>query len=87
MNAMSQRRQLRLSMRREDITGRTVYCGCVSALTEVLFSSGGETRAQAPVGYELALVDLDGIKKLLGQLPPTVLRIATSPDVHRHDSW
>jgi len=37
-------------------------------------------RAQAPPGYELALVDVDGTKKVLGQLPPTVYAPRISPD-------
>ncbi len=44
---------------------------------------GGVSRAQAPVGYELALVDVDGTKKVLGQLPPTVYAPRVSPDGKR----
>ena len=44
---------------------------------------GGVSRAQAPVGYELALVDVDGTKKVLGQLPPTVYAPRISPDGKR----
>jgi eukaryotic-like serine/threonine-protein kinase len=36
--------------------------------------------AQAPVGYELALVGLDGTKTVLGELPPTVYAPRISPD-------
>jgi Tol biopolymer transport system component len=38
------------------------------------------SRAQAPAGFELALVDVDGTKKVLGQLPPTVYAPRISPD-------
>jgi len=45
--------------------------------------SGSLSRAQAPAGYELALVDVDGTKKVLGQLPPTVYAPRISPDGKR----
>jgi eukaryotic-like serine/threonine-protein kinase len=41
---------------------------------------GNLLRAQAPAGFELALVDVDGTKKVLGQLPPTVYAPRVSPD-------
>jgi hypothetical protein len=37
-------------------------------------------RAQPPAAFELALVDLDGSKKVLGQLPPSVYAPRISPD-------
>jgi Tol biopolymer transport system component len=43
-------------------------------------------RAQAPAGpggYDLALVDVDGAKKILGRLPPTVYAPRVSPDGKR----
>jgi eukaryotic-like serine/threonine-protein kinase len=43
-------------------------------------ASSSSARAQAPAGFELALVDLDGTKKVLGQLPPTVYAPRISPD-------
>ena len=51
------------------------------ALTTLLGS--GFSRAQAPAGYELALVGIDGTKKMLGQLPPTVYAPRISPDGKR----
>src|SRR5678815_4883216 len=45
--------------------------------------SGSLSRAQAPAGYELTLVDVDGTKKVLGQLPPTVYAPRISPDGKR----
>jgi Tol biopolymer transport system component len=45
-----------------------------------VMASGSGVRAQMPAGYELALVDLDGTKKVLGQLPPTVYAPRISPD-------
>ncbi len=50
-------------------------------LTTLLGSS--LSRAQAPAGYELALVNIDGTKKVLGQLPPTVYAPRISPDGKR----
>lgn len=35
---------------------------------------------QGPAGFDLALVDVDGTKKVLGQLPPTVYAPRISPD-------
>jgi len=51
------------------------------ALTVLL--CGSLSRAQAPSGFELALVDLDGTKKVLGQLPPTVYAPRISTDGKR----
>lgn len=51
------------------------------ALTTLL--GGGLSRAQAPAGYELALVNVDGTKNVLGQLPPTVYAPRISPDGKR----
>jgi eukaryotic-like serine/threonine-protein kinase len=44
---------------------------------------GGGARAQAPAGFELTLVDVDGTKKVLGQLPPSVYAPRISPDGKR----
>jgi eukaryotic-like serine/threonine-protein kinase len=44
---------------------------------------GGVSRAQAPAGYELALVNVDGTKQVLGQLPATVYAPRISPDGKR----
>ena len=38
---------------------------------------------QGPSGFELALVDVDGTKKVLGQLPPTVYAPRIAPDGKR----
>ena len=38
------------------------------------------TRAQAPIGYDLTLVDMDGTQKVLGRLPPSVYAPRVSPD-------
>lgn len=38
---------------------------------------------QGPAGFDLALVDVDGTKKVLGQLPPTVYAPRISPDGKR----
>jgi Tol biopolymer transport system component len=49
-------------------------------LAIAVMASGSGARAQAPAGFELALVDVDGTKKVLGQLPPTVYAPRISPD-------
>ena len=51
------------------------------ALTTLLV--GGVSHAQAPAGYELALVNVDGTKTVLGQLPPSVYAPRISPDGKR----
>lgn len=52
----------------------------ISTFALVALLGGSLSRAQAPAGYELALVDVDGTKKVLGQLPPTVYAPRISPD-------
>jgi eukaryotic-like serine/threonine-protein kinase len=52
----------------------------VMILAVAAIAGGGSARAQAPAGYELTLVDVDGTKKVLGQLPPTVYAPRISPD-------
>jgi len=56
----------------------------VMILGVALMASVSGARAQTgvamPAGYELALVDVDGTKKVLGQLPPTVYAPRISPD-------
>ncbi|HEY7186464.1 MAG TPA: tannase/feruloyl esterase family alpha/beta hydrolase [Vicinamibacterales bacterium] len=47
------------------------------------FLSGSFAHAQAPAGFEVALVNVDGTKKVLGQLPPTVYAPRISPDGKR----
>ena len=51
------------------------------ALTTLL--SGSLSRAQAPAGYELALVNVDGTKTVVGQLPPSVYAPRIAPDGKR----
>ena len=38
------------------------------------------TGAQAPIGYDLTLVDMDGTQKVLGRLPASVYAPRVSPD-------
>src|SRR4029434_7262428 len=54
------------------------------ALTTLLV--GSVSHAQAPAGYELALVNVDGTKTVLGQLPPSVYAPRVSPDRTRAPS-
>ena len=55
----------------------------ISTVALVTLLGGSLSRAQAPAGYELALVNVDGTKKVLGQLPPTVYAPRISPDGKR----
>jgi eukaryotic-like serine/threonine-protein kinase len=55
----------------------------ISILALVTLLVGSLSRAQAPAGYELALVNVDGTKTVLGQLPPTVYAPRISPDGKR----
>jgi eukaryotic-like serine/threonine-protein kinase len=52
----------------------------VMIVAVAVMASGVDARAQMPSGFELALVDVDGTKKVLGQLPPTVYAPRISPD-------
>ena len=66
----------------EHMTGR-IFGRCFVAFTLAVLLGGNGTRAQLPAGFELALVDVDGTKKVLGQLPPTVYAPRISPDGKR----
>ena len=55
----------------------------ISTFVLAALLGGSLSRAQAPAGYELALVGIDGTKKVLGQLPPTVYAPRISPDGKR----
>jgi Tol biopolymer transport system component len=63
---------------------RLVTCGgfLVALALAVLLGSTG-ARGQGPAGYELALVDVDGTKETLGQLPASVFAPRISPDGKR----
>ncbi|HLG55349.1 MAG TPA: hypothetical protein VI485_08450 [Vicinamibacterales bacterium] len=65
------------------MTGHIVRSSFVLALTLSVLLGGSRPRAQMPAGFELALVDVDGTKKVLGQLPPTVYAPRVSPDGRR----
>jgi len=55
----------------------------ISTFALAVMLCGSLSRAQAPAGYELALVSIDGTTKVLGQLPPTVYAPRISPDGKR----
>jgi Tol biopolymer transport system component len=59
--------------------GRIVRSDFVLVALAMLVAVSG-ARGQMPAGFELTLVDLDGTKKVLGQLPPTVYAPRVSPD-------
>jgi len=65
------------------MTERTARHCFVFALTLAVFLGGIEPRGQMPAGFELTLVDVDGTKKVLGQLPPSVFAPRISPNATR----
>ena len=65
------------------MTGPIVRRCFVLALALAVFLGGSGARGQAPAGFELTLVDVDGTRKVLGQLPPTVYAPRVSPDGRR----
>lgn len=60
---------------------RAIFRGI--AIATALFWSLAGAEAQAPQGFELALVDLDGNKKVLGELPASTYAPRISPDGKR----
>ena len=62
---------------------RRIVCGFCALLLTLAALAGDGVLAQAPAGFELTLVDMDGTKKVLGQLPPTVYAPRISPDGKR----
>jgi Tol biopolymer transport system component len=55
----------------------------ISTFVLTALLGGSPPRAQAPAGYELALVDVDGTKQVLAHLPSTVYAPRISPDGRR----
>jgi hypothetical protein len=62
---------------------RPIVCGLIVLILSLAARPGDAARAQAPAGFELTLVDVDGTRKVLGQLPPTVYAPRISPDGKR----
>jgi Tol biopolymer transport system component len=54
--------------------------GALSVIALFMLLGGIEARGQVPAGFELTLVDVDGKRKVLGQLPPSVYAPRVSPD-------
>lgn len=59
----------------------TPHAVVLSALA--VLALAGRAAAQAPAGFDLALVGVDGGKRVLGELPPTVYAPRVSPDGRR----
>lgn len=57
---------------------RMAICAALALALEVSFQS--VTTGQAPAGYELTLVSVDGTRKVLGRLPASVYAPRISPD-------
>jgi Tol biopolymer transport system component len=64
------------------MTVRIVGGRLVLVALAVLVAVSG-ARGQMPAGFELTLVDVDGAKKVVGHLPPTVYAPRVSPDGKR----
>lgn len=62
---------------------RRIVCGLFVLVLSLAALIGGGARAQTPAGFELTLVEVDGTKRVLGQLPPTVYAPRISPDGKR----
>jgi Tol biopolymer transport system component len=58
-----------------------VYRNALTAF--LLFLLGVSAIGQAPAGFDLTLIDVDGTKKVLGRLPPSVYAPRVSPDASR----
>jgi Tol biopolymer transport system component len=56
---------------------------CFLLVVMLAVLSGSKAGGQMPAGFELALVGVDGTKKVLGQLPPTVYAPRISADGRR----
>jgi Tol biopolymer transport system component len=54
-----------------------------SALAACVLLAAGAACAQAPTGFDLTLIDVDGTSKVLGQLPASVYAPRVSPDGKR----
>jgi eukaryotic-like serine/threonine-protein kinase len=57
--------------------------GTVITCAVIAFVAGAHTTAQRLAGFDLAIVDLDGSKKVLGRLPLSVFAPRLSPDGKR----
>jgi Tol biopolymer transport system component len=57
--------------------------GALSVIALFVFLGGIAARGQVPAGFELTLVDVDGKREVLGQLPPSVYAPRVSPDGER----
>ena len=64
------------------MTRCTLRGGAAAAIALLLFCAGA-AHGQAPAGFDLAMVDVDGTKKVLGQLPPSIYAPRVSPDGKR----
>jgi eukaryotic-like serine/threonine-protein kinase len=65
------------------MTGHIVRNCFVIALAVAALVGGIAASGQMPAGFELTLVNVDGSKKVLGQVPPSVYAPRVSPDGKR----
>jgi eukaryotic-like serine/threonine-protein kinase len=62
---------------------RYLFRGGVVVIALILLLGGAGARGQMLAGFELTLVDVDGKRTVLGQLPPSVFAPRVSPDGKR----
>ena len=66
-----------------DRTVRPAAAGVFAALMLAMLPGGPGPAGQTPAGFELTLVGVDGTKRVLGRVPPSVYAPRISPDGRR----
>ena len=62
---------------------RSIFRSSTSFFAALIALVAGAAQAQPPMGFELTLIDVDGRKRVLGELPPSVYAPRISPDGKR----
>src|SRR5688500_259734 len=62
------------------MTRRSIGRNLGLAIAMLTFAGSGILRGQAPAGYDLTLVNLDGTRTVVGRLPASVYAPRVSPD-------
>lgn len=65
------------------MTGPSIRSRAVIAIALLTLVGGGGSHAQAPAGFELTLIDVDGNRQVVGRLPGSVYAPRVSPDGKR----
>jgi Tol biopolymer transport system component len=59
---------------------RRTFCGAASVALLCMLAAGRHAAAQAPAGFDLMRIGLDGTQQVVGRLPPSVFAPRVSPD-------